>query len=87
MYTDHSIELKVDFLIELLDLSVSRPVPLVVNPARLQNNSAACEHEIEQSQPDHKGTEPLTLISSILKPGQPVSQLVIHLAAGATLTC
>lgn len=42
----------------------SYPVPLVTNPAHLPNNGVACvacEHETEQSQLDHKGTEPLTL--------------------------
>lgn len=90
MYTDQSLELSVDFLIELIDPFSSCPVPLVTLPARSQNNGAACEHETEQSQPDLRETEPLTLgsLAPFLNQGsQTVSQLVIHLAAGVRLVC
>ena len=59
----------------------------MTQPACLQNNGASCEHETEQSQLGHMGTEPLTLgsLAPFINQGSPrVNQLVVHLAGGVT---
>ena len=89
MYIDQSPELNVDFLLELIDLFlVCSLVSHVTQPACLQNNGASCEHETEQSQLGHMGTEPLTLgsLTPFISQGGPtVNKLVVHLAGGATM--
>lgn len=92
LYIDQSLELNVDYLLELLELGSSlglfTGLTHVTQPACLQNNGASCEHETEQSQLGHMGAEPLILgsLAPFINQGSPrVKQLVVHLAGGVTM--